>query len=125
MVSIVNVSAAALLTLLIIGMASSLGRELLVLVLYSLCTASFCMLLRRLCGSVKVLGILLPLLIVAMLLICPVFFDLGDLRQLQFLLPPTYYINAVHNDAYILYMLLHTLATGSLYLLLGKLLKRA
>lgn len=123
-VAVGNICVVALLSLAAAGMAGTAAEELLALVMYSLCVTVFCMALRRLCGSIRALGTLLPLLVVAMLLICPVFFDLGALRQLQYLFPPTYYINAVHNSRYYLYMLLHTLASGGVYLLSGKLLKR-
>ena len=119
LVSVSQIALAALLSLLLAGLAAPIRQELPVLVLYSLCTATFCMVLRRLCGSIKVLGTMIPLLLVAMLLVCPVFLDLGFLRQAQLLLPPTYYINAVYNTKYIWYMLLYILCAGALYLLLG------
>ena len=123
-VSLVQVSVMALLALILSGLAAGLGRELLVLVLYCLCIASFSALLRRICGNLRVLGTLLPLLVVVVLVVCPVFFDLGQLRTAQYLLPPTYYINGVYSNTYLLYMLLHTAVTSALYWLLG-LLKRA
>lgn len=123
-VSLMQVSVMALLALILSGLAAGLGRELLVLVLYCLCIASFSALLRRICGNLRVLGTLLPLLVVVMLVVCPVFFDLGQLRTAQYLLPPTYYINGVYSNTYLLYMLLHTAVTSALYWLLG-LLKRA
>lgn len=124
MVSVTDLSVAALLSLLAIGMAGDLLWELVVLLLYSLCAAVFGMLMRRLCGSIRALGALLPLLVVAMLLVCPVFFDLGVLRSAQLLLPPTYYINAVYNSDYVLYMLGYIAACGAVYWAAGKLLKR-
>lgn len=121
LVSLVQVSAVALLALGVIGMAASFGRELVVLVLYCLCVASFSALLRRLCGSIRVLGTLIPLLVVGMLVVCPVFFDLGELRLVQYLLPPTYYISAVYSNTYLGYMVLHTAVTAAAYWLLGML----
>ena len=123
-VSLVQVSLVALLALILSGLAANLGRELLVLVLYCLCTASFSALIRRICGDLRVLGTLLPLLVVAMLVVCPVFFDLGQLRTAQYLLPPTYYINAVYSNSHLGFMLLHTVVTSALYWLMG-LLKRS
>ena len=114
-VSLVQVSAVALLALILSGLAAGFGRELLVLVLYCLCVASFSALLRRVCGNLRTLGTLLPLLVVVMLVVCPVFFDLGQLRTAQYLLPPTYYINGVYSNAYLAYMVLHTAATSALY----------
>lgn len=119
LVSVLHISLAALLSLVLSGMNAPLWREVPVLLLFCLCTAAFCMVWRRLCGSVGLLGTLIPLILVAMLLICPVFMDLGFLRQAQLLLPPTYYINAVYNTDYLWYMGLYILCAGVLYWLLG------
>lgn len=124
LVSVVNVSLAALLSLAVTGLTGSLGLELLVLLMYSLCVSVFSMMLRRLCGGIRGLGTMMPLLVVVMLLVCPVFFDLGALRQAQFLFPPTYYINAVYNEAYILYMLIYTSVAALVYYLAGWILRR-
>lgn len=119
LVSLTNVSAVVLIALALSGHAGSLWQELAAAALYCLCCAAFCMLLRRLCGRMQVLGTLLPLLMVVMLVVCPVFFDLGVLRSAQYLFPPTYYINAVYNTKYLWYMLAHTGVCFSLYSLLG------
>lgn len=124
LISVLNISVIVTLSLALGGMTASFLRELAALILYALCTAAFSMTVRRLCGSQRVLGTLLPLLIVAMIAICPVFFDLSALRELQYLFPPTYYINAVYNGKYYLYMLLYTLAAFGVYFLTGKLFRR-
>ncbi len=124
MVSVVDVCVVALISLLSVGMAGPILLELITLILYSLCVAVFSMLLRRLCGSIRGLGVLMPLLVVVMLLVCPVFFDLGALRTAQFIFPPTYFVNAIYNSKYLLYMLAYTGICGGLYWLTGKVLKR-
>ena len=124
MIAVLNVSAVALIALAVSGLTVSLGRELLLLLLYALTTALFCMTVRRICGSIGVLGTLLPLLVVGMLVVCPVFFDLGALRQVQYLFPPTYYINAVNSDYYLGLQVIYTAALLGVYALLGKLLRR-
>lgn len=118
--AVFHVALVATVALMLVGIGEDLLLELLIMVLYTLCVVAFCMLLRALLRSVRVLGALLPLLIVLMLLLCPVFFDLAKLRLLQFLLPPTYFINAAYNPMYILYMVIHTLVCGGLYLLLTR-----
>ena len=102
--SSLHVSAVCLICLVIGGLAGNIWTELLVLLMYSLCCSVFAMALRQLFGSLRSLGTLLPLVMVMSLAICPVFFDLGVLRQAQYALPPTYYINAVYNSRYLLYM---------------------
>lgn len=106
------------LSLVISGLSGSWLREFLIGSLYSLSVAGFSMVLRRLMGSVKGIGILLPLLITAMLVLCPVFFTLALPGDPQYLLPPTYYIYSAYNDIFSLYMLLYSAATVALYLLL-------
>jgi ABC-2 type transport system permease protein len=119
LVSLANVTAVVLLALVLSGQSGSLLRELAAALLYCLCCAAFCALLRRLCGSVRMLGAILPLLVVVMLVICPVFFDFGSLRAFQYLLPPTYFINAVYSTKYLLYMAGYTGICLGLYSLLG------
>ncbi len=124
MIAVVNVSAVALVALIFSGLTVSLGRELLLILLYALSTALFCMTVRRLCGSMGVLGTLLPLLVVGMLVVCPVFFDLGALRTVQYLFPPTYYINAVHSNYYLGLQVIYNAVLLGVYALLGKVLHR-
>ena len=108
-----------LLAMVLAGQSTNLLRELGVAALYCLCCACFCMLLRRLCGSIRLLGTLLPLLIVIMLLVCPVFFDFGPLRPFQYLFPPTYFVNALYNAKYIWYTAGYSGICLGLYGLLG------
>ncbi len=119
LVSLVNVTAVVLLALALSGQAGGLLAELAAGLLYCLCCAVFSMLLRRLCGSVRVLATLTPLLVVVMLVVCPVFFDLGFLRPFQILLPPTYFIQSVYNAKYLLYCAGYTGVCLGLYGLLG------
>ncbi|MBQ7817678.1 MAG: ABC transporter permease [Oscillospiraceae bacterium] len=124
MICVLNVSAVVLIALTFGGLVVSLGREVLILLLYAVCTALFSMTVRRLCGKMTVLGTVLPLLIVVMLVICPVFFDLGMLRNLQYIFPPTYYINAQYSDRFLVLMGVYSFALLLVYYLTGKLLHR-
>ena len=124
LIAVVNVSVVALIALALSGLTVGLGRELLMLLLYTLSTALFCMLLRRICGSVGVLGTLLPMLVVGMLVVCPVFFDFGALRYVQYLFPPTYYIHAANSDYYLTMQVVYIAALLGAYTLTGKLLHR-
>lgn len=119
LVSLVNVMAVVLAALVWAGHSASFPKELAAAVMYCVCVAAFSMMVRRLCGSVRILGTVLPLLMVAMLVICPVFFDLAALRTGQYFFPPTYYINAVFNGKYFLYMAIYTCACFGVYGLLG------
>lgn len=116
-----NVLAVVLVTLALTGQSVAPGRELATALLYAPCVAAFCMLLRRLTGSIRALSTLTPILAVVMLAVCPVFFDLGALRQVQLLLPPTYFIMGAYNRTYLLYMAGYTLAALGLCLVWDRL----
>ncbi len=113
-----HIAAVCLICLAFCGLTGSLWTELAILFLYSLCCSLFAMAIRQLCGSVHLLGTALPLVIVASLVVCPVFFDLGAMRQMQLLLPPTYYINAAYDSRYLLYMAGYTGASASAAILI-------
>lgn len=124
MICVLNVTVVILIALSLSGLAVSLGREVLILLLYAVCTSLFCMTVRRICGGLAALGTVLPLLIVVMLVVCPVFFDLGKLRLVQYLFPPTYYINAQYSNHFLLLMGIYSCALLTVYYLIGKLLHR-
>ena len=108
-ITTINLGAAAWIALALAGMAKGFWMELAVMLSYSLCVSVFGMLLRRVLGSIRAMGAAAPILVAGMLLVCPVFFDLGVLHRVQLLLPPTYYINSVYNPAYLGYMALYSL----------------
>lgn len=106
-IAVLNISIIMLLSLIFAGVNVTIGRELLSLVMFVLCCSAFCVMVSQLFSKIYVLGSLIPILTVIMFVVCPVFFDLGFLRKLQFIFPPTYYINSVYNNAYYLYALIY------------------
>ena len=104
LISLFNVVAVALLSLALARQTADPFREVAVAFLYSLCVAGFSMLVRRLTGGIRGLGMVTPLLVVVMLVVCPVFFDLGALRSLQYLLPPTYFVNGAYSSRFLTLM---------------------
>ena len=121
LVASLNISLVATLTLMLVGMGEGMGTEFMNAGLYALCVTAFSMMLRRLLGSIHAIGTVMPLLAVGMLLMCPVFFDIGLPRMVQLLLPPTCYINGVYNSRWLWYMPIHALCCGAVYFLLGRL----
>ena len=108
LISLINVLTVVILSLALMGDIHSWGQEFLIAAVYALCAAVFAMLVRRLCIGIRALGMITPILVVVMLVICPVFFDLGALRQPQFFLPPTYFVISIYNRQYLLYMVIYT-----------------
>lgn len=124
MVAVFQLAVVMLISLYFIGVTVSFGRECLMLVLYTISCTLFCMVVQLLCNNPRFLAALIPLLAVAMIGVCPVFFDKRELVALQLLFPPTYYINAVHSNTFLWYMVLYCAALALLYLLLEKIFHR-
>ena len=126
-IAVFNVCAAILIALKISGLTGFMPREFVAIILYGFACALFGVLLRNLIENIKVIGALIPLFITAMIAICPVFFDFKELRSLQKVFPPTYYINAVYNKKYIVYLAIYILLCATAIFVLRqfkKLMKR-
>ena len=89
LVSVLQVALVSGVCLALCGLAGSFFRELALTGLYGLCCCGFAMVLRRLVPRLGALAVLTPILCVAMLVLCPVFFDAG---QLQWLFPMGWYL---------------------------------
>lgn len=89
------------------GVAVSLPREIGITALYCIAAALFSVLLRRMLRNISVMGAMLPFITIGMILICPVFINIESFGTIRLLLPPYYYLNAVYNDRYIIYMALY------------------
>lgn len=101
----VNISVILLLSLGVDRLLGNLFREIGALLLYSLCCAAFCLLLKQIFSTIRAYAAIVPLIAVVMLGLCPVFFDFREWYVWQHFLPPTYYINASYDSRYFLYML--------------------
>ena len=119
--AVLNFSAVLLLSIYISGLATSLLRELIALLLYTFCCTAFCLLLRSVFSNIGVYSTLIPIIAVLLICVCPVFFDLRALSSLQMLLPPTYYVNAIYDRAYLLYMVAFAFVCFALSLIINKL----
>lgn len=83
------------------GAFTSWKRELSALFLFAVCTLLFCNLLRLLCRTPERLGAGIPILLMGMLVMCPVFIHFRSFRVLPYLLPPYYYLKSIHSVYYL------------------------
>lgn len=122
MISALNILVVILVALLISGLSASLWREILIFVLFAICSSLFGMVMRAIFGGGRGLAVLIPILSVVMLALCPIFFDYGEFKTIQFVFPPTYYVNAVYNTKYIWYLVVYDAILFLIYfvLILGK-----
>lgn len=86
-------------------------REILWMTVYIAMCMGFCSLLQRLCGSLHRLAALIPVLMLISFVLCPVFFSMRQMKALQYLLPPYYYLNAIHNSNYLYGMFFYCFLT--------------
>lgn len=108
-IALSNIMAVVLIAIIAAGIHVQILKELLLSTMYVLCCAVFGQFIRMLFRTRQWIGMVMPFLAVIMLVICPVFVSLPGLKPLQMLFPPTYYLNAVYNNAYFLYLTLYTL----------------
>lgn len=92
--AMVPAALAVLLALYLSGLWLGLGREALMLLYYLPCCVLFCELLRCLSPREEHYGALIPILAVAVLVLCPVFADLQLPLPFRALLPTWYYLRA-------------------------------
>lgn len=104
---LLNVGAAAVIALALSGVFMGWGSELFFMLLYIIMVIGFSSVIRRLCGSIVRLGAIIPGLLLVMLAVCPIFMGAPKMRAIQCLLPPFYYLNALHNQLYLYGMLIY------------------
>ena len=86
-----------LLALKIGGIFTSLGIELLALILYMICISLFCNLLRLITVNKNIFSAAITILLLTMMVVCPVFLKVNSLQPLQHCFPLFYYLNAVYS----------------------------
>ena len=91
----------------ILGVFTSLGRELLLLALFLLYIACFCNLLGLLIKRLEGIGVLIPVLTLLMMAFCPIFLNVRKFWMVQAILPPYLYLKAMHGEGYVLPMVLY------------------
>lgn len=96
--------ASALISILGGGMSVGFGREVFCMAAYVWASASLCTLLAVLFRRSAIFAGVIPLLIIVMLVLCPVFFNLKVLPALRYALPPYHYLMSVYNIEHIWYM---------------------
>lgn len=110
-----------LLSLKLSGVFTDWKRELVSCVAFAVCVTAFANLLRLLCRTPQILGMMLLPLGAAMLALCPVFLNLQHFRAGKLLLPPWYYLQSVHDTRDLFLMAAYTAVLAALSLLLQRL----
>jgi ABC-2 type transport system permease protein len=94
----------ALLALALTGFFTRWYWEILLMALFVLAVAAFADLLRLLLVKAEFLAAAIPVGLLLMLALCPVFFTIRTVGFVPWLLPPFYYLNAIHNQTFAYYL---------------------
>lgn len=94
-------------------------KEIAVMLLYILSASAFSSLFLNIFKNIKTFAALAPVLIISMSILCPVFIDIKLNYVLPLIFPPTYYLNGLYNNNYILYMVIYTAVCLILSLLIN------
>ena len=85
-------------------------REVLNTLLLVLCSTAFSMVIGEIFSDTRSFGVMIPTLLIAMSILCPVFLDLHGAKWLSYLFPPTYYIHGGYEPKYLLYGVAYSLS---------------
>ena len=121
MTAVINIAVAALITLFITGLNVSLSRELCAMLLYVIITMGFCLVVRLLLWDIRVIGASLPVIVIASVALCPVFFRIVSIPAVQNLLPTYHYLTAIYDANALLRMLIYAVIVYPLAYLLYRL----
>jgi len=89
------------------GLFTELARECIAMLLYMVMTIGFVEIVRQITGKIQILGAAIPLMILLMLVICPVFVEFKNFRLVQYMLPPYYYLTGIYNTAVLVKALIY------------------
>ena len=81
------------------GSFISFRAELVNMLLLILAASGFCNLLRLLCKNMYLIAVFMPVSLISMIVLSPIFADAG-LRKLQLLNPVFYYLNLFYSKGY-------------------------
>ncbi len=117
LIATINICAVVIATLFITNLSVGFFNELLCILIYSICVSLFCLFLKELLSNIKLYATIIPVLVIAMTVICPIFIGIPKLWSL---FPPTYYLNAVYDKTYLCYMMVFSLILAILTFVLQK-----
>lgn len=115
-----NVLVVAEVALILTGDTRGFWPETGAFVVFLFACLGFSMLLGTLLSHRNAMAVAMPVIAVAMLAVCPVFFDLGILRRFQLLFPPTYFLRGLYQPQYLLWGMLYGCVTLLSAFALGK-----
>ncbi len=98
------------LALIFSGFIKNLLIEVIALFLFIIASTLFSLFFAVVFRSAGKLGAMTPFLILLMIVLCPIFFSIDVLKGITLLLPPYYYLNAIADSKFLIYMVIYIIA---------------
>lgn len=108
-----------LLTFFLTGLNGNAFTEIILMLLFIISCCSFCSIIRKITFNLRSLATFIPILMLSMLVICPVFIYIKGLRGIQLLMPPFYYLMAQNNMGYLNLFVIYSAAIIAVDVLAG------
>ena len=89
------------------GITTTFLNELVAMALLSVSSAMFCLVLCSVFKSPGKLGAAIGGIVIVMMVLCPIFFNVWELKFIKLLLPTYYYLNSVFMPEYVLYTVIY------------------
>ncbi len=108
-VVMINSAVLVLLSLMLSGMNTGIVTEAVNLAVYSLALILFSMIVRMIFGSIKTMGVVMPLVVIMSIVLSPVFIDIKGFRAVQAFVPSFYYLMGTYDSYWVVRMCVYCL----------------
>ncbi len=106
------------------GVFTSFPREVAAIAAYDMVSIAVACLLREIIRSIKGIGIITPIIIMASALLSPVFIDFKEGRSLQRFCPTFHYLYSIHDLYYLKNLLVYSIAIFILWYIINTIIKK-
>ncbi len=113
-ISVGSTAFVMMISLILTGLGFGIAREIFVTFLYIIAAILFATLCRGIFKKIKIFAPIIPLLLVVMIGVCPVFFSLWSMRHISAIFPPTYYVKAMSNNSALIEMIIYIVVLAAL-----------
>ena len=119
-VPVIIVAFVALACLVVTGLSVGIFKEIACSAVFALACVSFCALISAFFQKINLFATVIPIITVAMIGVCPIFFNLRITKPFSYIFPVTYYLNSVYDARYLVYAACYSVICFLLTLMLHK-----
>ena len=124
LIGIFDIALIVFLSILLSGLATSLWREILSLILYSINCALFVIAIRKLLRKSERIAVMIPFVLVIMIIVNPVFINLPFVYPVRVITPLYYYLQSAYDSMFLLYALIYMCVLTLINILLSRFIEK-